>query len=164
MVEAGVQPENVPNNDFPSDSPILVSACLVGMCTSYKGASWLREDLVALVRQGLAIPVCPEQLGGLPTPRDPAEIVGGTGEDVLAGRARVMTRDGRDVTAEFVRGSQEVLRLAKLVRPRAIVLKERSPSCGVDGVYDGTFSGVVVPGMGVTAALLKREGFMVQGR
>jgi uncharacterized protein YbbK (DUF523 family) len=114
-----------------------------------------------MLRRGEVLPVCPEQLGGLPTPRPPAEIVGGSGEDVLDGQARVITRDGQDVTDNYLRGALEVLRLAQLAGVDEAILKERSPSCASTEIYDGTFSGTLRPGCGVTTALLRRHGIRV---
>ncbi|MGC8742171.1 MAG: DUF523 domain-containing protein [Candidatus Sumerlaeaceae bacterium] len=139
----------------------LISACLIGCEVTWRAGANAHEVFAELVRAHHAIPVCPEQLGGLPTPRPPAEIVGGSGEDVLEGGARVLTADGRDVTENFLRGAREVLRLAELVRPELIILKERSPSCGVRQIYDGTFSGTLRAGCGVTTALLRRHGWPV---
>jgi uncharacterized protein YbbK (DUF523 family) len=139
----------------------LISSCLIGCEVTWRATSNAHERFAALLREHRAIPVCPEQLGGLPTPRPPSEIVGGTGEDVLDGSARVLTRDGADVTEHFLRGAQEVLRIAELVRPKLVILKERSPSCGVHWIYDGTFSGNLRSGCGVTTALLRRNGWRV---
>ncbi len=139
----------------------LLSACLIGCEVTWSGGANTRERFLELVRSHQAIPVCPEQLGGLPTPRPPAEIVGGTGDDILDGHARVLTRDGYDVTQNFLRGAHEVLRLAELVRPQLVILKERSPSCGVHQIYDGTFTATLRPGCGVTTALLRRHGWHV---
>jgi len=100
-------------------------------------------------------------MGGLPTPRPPAEIVGGDGDDVLEGRARVVSAAGEDVTAQFLAGAREALRLAGAVGAKAAILKERSPSCGSGAIYDGTFRGAVRAGQGVTAALLRRHGVQV---
>jgi len=100
-------------------------------------------------------------MGGLPTPRPPSEILGGSGEDVLAGRARVVTREGTDVTTNFLRGAEEVARIVQLVKPELVILKERSPSCGVRFIYDGTFSNTLRPGCGVTTALLRSLGWQV---
>ncbi|MBE3551794.1 MAG: DUF523 domain-containing protein [Kyrpidia tusciae] len=140
---------------------ILVSACLAGCHCRYdgssRGLSWIEE----WVAQGRAIPVCPEQLGGLPTPRPPAQIVGGEGGDVLDGRAKVLTQEGKDVSESFVRGAEEALHFARLVGASAAVLKQRSPSCGCGAIYDGTFTGNMRPGRGVTAALLERHGIPV---
>lgn len=107
------------------------------------------------------LPVCPEQLGGLPTPRPPAEIVGGSGEDVLDGTARVLTCDGIDITDNYLRGAREVLRLAQLAGAQEVILKERSPSCASCEIYDGSFTGKLKAGCGVTTALLRRNGFRV---
>lgn len=140
---------------------MLISSCLVGLCSTYRGAAHANETFERLVAECKAIPFCPEQLGGLATPRDPAEIVGGEGCDVLAGRVRVITKAGADVTANYLRGAEEVLKLARIVRPELIILKERSPSCGVREIHDGTFSGNIIEGSGVTTALLLQNGFAV---
>jgi uncharacterized protein YbbK (DUF523 family) len=139
----------------------LISACLVGCHCRYDGKDNLVDRYQEMVEKGEAVFVCPEQLGGLSTPRPPAEIVGGTGEDVLDGRARVITKDGVDVTEQFLKGAQEALRMARLVKAEEAILKERSPSCGSALIYDGTYSGSKIPGDGVTAALLKRHGIKV---
>ncbi len=141
---------------------MLVSACLAGVACRYDGGSCPHEEVVALVRAGRALPVCPEQLGGLPTPRPRAEIRDGDGADVLAGRARVVDEAGRDVTDAFMRGAEEVLRVARLTGARQAILKARSPSCGAGEIHDGTFRGALRPGDGVTAALLRREGLDVR--
>lgn len=141
----------------------LVSACLAGCRCRYDQGTKEQAEIVDLIRTGKAVPVCPEQLGGLPTPRLPAEIMGGDGDDVLDGRARVVNRAGEDVTAQFLAGAREVLRLAQAVGATEAVLKERSPSCGAEAIYDGTFTGATVPGAGVTAALLRRHGISVRG-
>jgi len=140
---------------------ILVSACLAGEKCKYSGGHNLVPAIAALVRQGKAVPVCPEALGGLPIPRPPAEIQGGDGYDVLAGRARVVDNTGRDVTAEFCRGAASTLALARELNPVLVVFKEKSPSCGSQQIYNGTFSATTSPGTGVTAALLKQHGFQV---
>lgn len=139
----------------------LISACLVGCRCRYDGGSKSIDVYERLVEQGEAVFVCPEQLGGLSTPRPPAQIVGGTGEDVLDGHARVVTDAGVDVTDEFIRGAEEALRMAKMVGAKEAILKERSPSCGSSMIYDGTFTEGKRPGDGVTAALLKRHGINV---
>jgi uncharacterized protein YbbK (DUF523 family) len=138
--------------------PLLVSSCLVGLCTRLDGACRSFPAVTALAAGFCLVPVCPEQLGGSPTPRPPAEIVGGAGAEVLDGQARVMTAAGEDLTLAFVRGAQQVLAVARLTGATAAVLKARSPSCGVGATYDGTFSHRLRPGSGVTAALLEREG------
>ena len=132
---------------------LLVSACLLGACCRYDGAS--REHPLAkkLAERYPLIPVCPEQLGGLPTPRPPAERRG----------ERVVTLSGDDVTERYRRGAEETLRLCRMLDCEAAVLNERSPSCGAGAVYDGTFSGVLASGDGVTAALLRGGGIPVYG-
>lgn len=140
---------------------LIVSKCLTGCPCRYDGKSKPDPAIAALVERGEAVAVCPEVLGGLPTPRVSAEL-SGSGEDVLDGRARVMTRDGRDVTDEFVRGAYEALKAAKEAGADRAILKSKSPSCGCGTVYDGTFTGTAVSGDGVTAALFKRNGIAVE--
>lgn len=142
-------------------APVLVSACLAGVRCRYDGEAHPDERVLDMVRSGRGIPVCPEQLGGLPTPRRRAEIRGGDGSDVLDGLARVVDEDGRDVTGPFLRGAEETLRLARLAGAERAYLRARSPSCGLGTVYDGGFSGRLRPGDGVTAALLERHGLAV---
>jgi uncharacterized protein YbbK (DUF523 family) len=136
--------------------PILVSACLVDTACRYDGRALHSEKLAAFFEAGRLLPLCPEVSGGLGVPREAAAIVGGSGEDVLAGSARVITRSGRDVTAEFVRGAHTVLELAKAQGVRLAVLKSRSPSCGVGRIYSAEHE--LHAGMGVLAALLRRNG------
>ena len=135
------------------DKPVLVSACLLGCACRYDGASKAHDAVLALAEKRRLIPVCPEQLGGLATPRPGAERQG----------KRVVTEQGVDVTAQYHRGAEEALRLARLFGCECAVLKERSPSCGCCGVYDGTFSRTLRPGMGVTAQLLTENGIAVYG-
>ena len=158
--------KNVPSDGripLPSgdERPILVSACLAGRACRYDGSSNKAEGVAGLVAAGQPVAVCPEVAGGLSTPRPPAEIVGGTGEDVLAGRARVVTRDGDDVTSQYVEGARRALAAAQAAGARAAILKARSPSCGSGRVRDGSFSGGLVAGDGVTAALLRSHGITV---
>lgn len=137
----------------------LISACRLGIPCRYDGRASphrLDEETIEALGPSL-VPVCPEQLGGLPTPRVPAEIQGGDGFDVLAGRARVVSRDGRDVTEHFVRGARQVLRITRITGATRMILQARSPSCGCRQIYDGTFGDVLVEGVGVTAALLRLE-------
>ncbi len=143
---------------------ILISACLGGIPCRYNGSATPDADLIALLRDGRAIPICPEQLGGLTTPRSPAEIVGGDGGSVLSGTASVLTAQGDDVTAAFIKGAQETLRFARLCGAQRAILKANSPSCGCCSIYDGTFSSVLKEGDGVTAALLKQNGIPVESR
>jgi uncharacterized protein YbbK (DUF523 family) len=140
---------------------LIVSACLAGEKCRYTGDGFDYPELRKMVEEGKAVPVCPEVLGGLPVPRDPNEIVGGDGFDVLDGRARVLTSGGEDKTNVFLRGAGEVLAIARKHGARVAILKERSPSCGSGMIYDGTFSGKKIPGCGCTAALLIREGLRV---
>lgn len=105
--------------------------------------------------------VCPELLGGFSTPREPAEIVGGDGVDVLEGRARVVERSGRDVTELYIKGAYETLEMARSIQATVVVLKEYSPSCGSSMVYNGEFRNKKVIGHGVTTALLQRNGIQV---
>jgi uncharacterized protein YbbK (DUF523 family) len=139
----------------------LVSACLLGICTRYDGGCCPASQLVELAARGLAVPVCPEVTGGLPIPRPPAEIVVGDGQAVLDGQARVLTIEGEDVTEAFLSGAHQALETAQRLAIRQAVLKDDSPSCGCRRIYDGTFSGCVVSGQGVAAALLQRNGIMV---
>jgi uncharacterized protein YbbK (DUF523 family) len=139
----------------------LVSVCLLGICTRYDGGCCPVSQLIQLAARGLAVPLCPEVAGGLPVPRPPAEIVGGDGQAVLDGQARVLTIDGEDVTGAFLAGARQALETAQRLGIRQAVLKEDSPSCGCGRIYDGTFSGHLVPGQGVTAALLQRNGITV---
>ncbi|MEM1563511.1 MAG: DUF523 domain-containing protein [Candidatus Bathyarchaeia archaeon] len=129
----------------------LCSACLLGIRCRYDGKDALNKKVIMLLKTETLIPVCPEQLGGLPTPREPAEIRGG----------RVITRSGKDVTENFKRGAEETLKIAKLFGIKEAVLKQGSPSCGCGRIYDGTFSGKVIEGDGVTTTLLKKHGIMV---
>ncbi len=132
---------------------LLVSACLLGCSCRYDGASKAHPLAERLAQRHELVPVCPEQLGGLPTPRPPAERQG----------ERVVTGDGADVTAQYRRGAEEALRLCRMLGCEAAVLKERSPSCGSGTVYDGTFSRALAPGDGVAAALLSAHGVPVYG-
>ncbi|SFP66841.1 DUF523 domain-containing protein [Caldicoprobacter faecalis] len=140
---------------------ILVSACLAGICCKYNGGNNGIPLIKELVKQGKAILLCPEQLGGLPTPRLPAEIKGGSARDVLQGKASVVREDGADVTENFIRGAREVLKFCQEMGIRRAILKSKSPSCGKGLVYDGTFTGKLVEGNGVTAQLLIDDGIEV---
>lgn len=130
---------------------ILISACLLGLRCRYDGGGKPCEKAIALCKGHQLIPVCPEQLGGLSTPRPPAEIRGD----------RVINRQGEDVTAPYRRGAEEARRLCRLFSCDLAILKARSPSCGCGQIYDGSFSGVLAPGDGVTARLLKAQGIPV---
>ena len=132
---------------------ILVSGCLLGVCCRYDGASKPHHGVLELAKRHELIPVCPEQLGGLATPRPPAERQG----------SRIIARTGADVTEQYLRGAEEALKLHRLLGCDAAVLKERSPSCGSGEIYDGAFSGMLTAGDGVTAGLLKTNGISVYG-
>lgn len=141
---------------------ILVSACLLGAPVRYDGGS--HGPFAPLQRwqaEGRLVPLCPEVAGGLPTPRPPAEIPGGEGGEVLAGRVPVRDVHGREVTAAFRAGADAALRLVREHGIRLAILKARSPSCGNRQTYDGSFGGVLVDGEGVTAAALRQAGVQV---
>lgn len=129
----------------------LVSACLCGVNCKYNGKNNLNEKCLDLLKKGRAVLVCPEQLGGLSTPRDPSEIIDGC----------VVTSAQIDVTRQFVNGAKETLYIAKNSNIKTAILKEGSPSCGVSTIYDGTFSGKKIDGSGITASLLKENGIKI---
>lgn len=129
----------------------LVSACLLGLRCRYDGGSNEHSQVVALLDRETLIPVCPEQLGGLPTPRPASEIV----------RGRVLTPSGEDQTEAYQRGAEETVALAQRLGVTEAILKQRSPSCGCGQLYDGSFSGRVTTGDGITTALLKNHGIRV---
>ena len=132
---------------------ILISACLLGASCRYDGRSKPHPEVLKLAERHQLVPLCPEQLGGLPTPRMPSERQG----------ERVVTADGTDVTEQYQRGAEEALRLCRLLGCDVAVLKERSPSCGKGQIYDGTFTGTLTVGWGVTAELLRQNGVPVYG-
>lgn len=133
---------------------ILVSACLLGTNCKYNGGNNLTPKVLELKKEHEIIPVCPEELGGLLTPREPCEIQEGSGKEVLEGKAVVLNKSGEDVTEQFIKGAEETLVLAKKYCCPVAVLKARSPSCGCGIIYDGTFSSEQIEGNGVTAQLL----------
>ena len=132
---------------------LLVSACLLGVRCRYDGASKPHPLMEELAKRHFLVPVCPEQLGGLPTPRPSSERQGD----------RVVAVTGADVTEQYRRGAEEALRLCRFFGCEAAVLKEKSPSCGCGAVYDGTFTGALTEGNGVTAELLTANGIPVYG-
>ncbi|MDR7870117.1 MAG: DUF523 domain-containing protein [Tissierellaceae bacterium] len=132
---------------------ILISACLLGINCRYDGGGKLIDEINKLKEIYNFIPVCPEVYGGLGTPREPAEIIDG----------KVINRNGEDVSKNFARGANETLHLAKFYNCKYAILKERSPSCGFGKVYDGTFSGNLVIGNGITAELLSKNGIKIIG-
>ncbi|CAG36491.1 DUF523 domain-containing protein [Desulfotalea psychrophila] len=128
----------------------LISACLVGLCTRYDNQCKKSAACMELLQDAIWIPVCPEQLGGLATPRSRADIVGGDGSDVLAGKAQVLTATGVDITEAFIKGAYQVLSILQQQNIDGIFFKAKSPSCGV------------VKKLGVTAALLQQHGYQPQ--
>lgn len=144
----------------PLPPAVIVSACLVGLKTRYSGKDALDPELLKSLKDKTIIPVCPEQLGGLPTPRPRAEITIGNGQDVLEGRALVMDENGKDVTANFINGAEEVLKIARITGALEAVLKENSPSCGVCSI---SRTNAIVKGQGVTTAMLEKAGIKTNG-
>lgn len=132
---------------------VVFSQCMLGVRCRYDGKCAVKESVREAACERGWIPVCPEILGGLQTPRPPAERVGD----------RVMNCEGRDVTAQFCRGAEQALEIAKLFGAKYALLKERSPSCGCGEIYDGTFTGAKIAGDGLTAALFKEHGIQVFG-
>ena len=132
-------------------SPRLCSACLLGVRCRFDGKRKPNRKVLALAKKEIFILVCPEQLGGFAIPHEPSEQREG----------RVVSRSGKDVTAHFLRGAREVLKIARLFSVQEVIFKQRSPSCGCGEIYDGSFTGAVVPGDGVTTALLKKNGITV---
>lgn len=130
---------------------ILVSACLLGIPTRYDGGHSCHAGVMSLSKKHVLIPVCPEQLGGLPTPRPPCELTGGC----------VVDQAGTDKTAAFVSGAEAAMRIYKLCGCEAVILKARSPSCGKGLIYDGSFSGKLTKGSGVFSDLLEKTGCTV---
>ena len=131
----------------------LVSACLAGFNCRYDGRSNENKTVIDLVKQGKAVPVCPEQLAGLHTPRVSCEI--------QMQNRRVISKDGRDLTEEFVNGAERTLAIAQALNIKKAILKAKSPSCGCGEIYDGSFSGKLVEGNGLTAELLIKNGIEV---
>ena len=130
---------------------ILVSACLLGVDCKYSGGNNLNEKVLDYIKDYEVIPVCPEIMGGLSTPRPPSERIGD----------KVLNNQGIDVTNEYTKGANETLKLAKLFNVKKALLKAKSPSCGKGKIYDGTFNGVLIEGNGVTVELLKKNGIEV---
>ncbi|WP_346844478.1 DUF523 domain-containing protein [uncultured Rothia sp.] len=145
-----------------AQSPIVVSACLAGIPCRYNGKSRIDKDILDLLARGKAIPLCAEVIGGLPTPRPAAEIVGGDGNDVLNGTAEVKTVDGKIYTEEFLQGAKQAADIAESYGVQHAILQSLSPSCGCGQIYDGTFTGQVIAGDGVFSAELKQRGIAVK--
>jgi uncharacterized protein YbbK (DUF523 family) len=138
----------------------IVSACLVGINSRYDGKNELRDELIDILKSGELLPLCPEQLGGLPTPRPPSTIINGDGYDVLDGKTRVINQRNEDVTENFTRGAKKVLKIAKVLNVKEAILESRSPSCGCERICDKN-SDETLRGDGVLTALLKRNGVSV---
>ena len=139
---------------------IIVSACLLGENCKYSGGNNKSENVIKYLEDKEYILVCPEQLGGLSTPRNPSEIItygNKDGNDVLSGCTKVLSNKGIDVTKNFIQGAEETLKIAKEHNAKTAILKAESPSCGYKKIYDGTFLGNKIQGMGVTAAILNKE-------
>lgn len=137
---------------------ILISACLCGVNCKYNGKNNLNEECLELLKKGEAILVCPEQMGGLETPRNPSEI------KIVNGEVKVFMNDGKDVTENYIRGAEEVLKLAKELNIKKAILRKKSPSCGYGEIYDGTFTNTLTKGNGITASLLIENGIEVEVR
>ena len=134
---------------------ILVSACLVGINCKYSGGNNFNQKIFDLVKEGKAIPICPEQLGGLKTPRKPVEL------KVIDGKRYAIDNEGNDVTENFERGAIEVLKLAKSLNINKSILQPRIPSCGVNKIYSGNFDNKLIDGNGILADLLIENGIEV---
>lgn len=141
---------------------VLISACLVGIPCRYNGEIALNLLSEAILHDSrfLFIPVCPEQLAGLSTPREPVEIQQGDGRDVLQGQASVKTRDSLDFTKQFIQGAQCVLQIARITKAKKMITQHCSPSCASSRIYNGDFSHRLREGPGVCAALLQQNGIL----
>jgi len=139
----------------------LISACLCGINSKYNGGNNLNPYWLEMLARGELIPVCPEQMGGLPTPRFPCELTGGDGYDVLKAKALAVTRNGQDITENLLKGATETLNMAHHAKVEGAIFQSRSPSCGCGLIYDGTFRKKLIQGDGVTTALLKQNGLPV---
>ena len=140
---------------------ILVSACLLGINCKYNGDNNKNEKIEEYLKDKEFILVCPEQLGGLSTPRDPSEIINIDNDDVINGNTNIISNKNLDVTKQFKKGALETLKIANLYKCKEAILKEGSPSCGSNFIYDGTFTGKKINGSGVTTTLLKQNGIKV---
>lgn len=139
----------------------MISACLTGVNCVYDATNKFHPFFARMRQQGAVVIFCPEVLGGLKIPHAPSEISGGDGFDVLEGKVKVLSKNGRDVTENFLKGAKAVLGLAKKHKVKKAILKSKSPSCGCGLIHDGSFSKKLVPGFGVTAALLQKNGLEV---
>ena len=134
---------------------IIISACLLGVNCKYSGGNNKIQELEDLMKKEVLIPVCPEQLGGLETPRMPSEII------VKNGRKYVVDKNGNDLTIQFLKGAEETLKIVNMFNIKEAIFKSNSPSCGCGRIYDGTFSGRLVEGDGITSALLKANNIKI---
>ena len=141
---------------------IAVSSCLLGVNCKYNGDNNKNDKIIDYLKDKEYIIVCPEQLGGLTTPRFPSEIEINNGNDVLDGKSKVISVKGVDVTDNFIKGATEALKIAKMYNVTEAILKESSPSCGVNFIYDGSFTGKKIEGFGVTTALFKNNNISVK--
>lgn len=133
----------------------IVSACLVGINCKYDGKNNYNKEIEKLVYDGQAIPLCPEVMGGLSTPRIPSEII------VIDGEERIISKEGIDVTSEFLLGAKKTLEIAQILNIKTAILQKRSPSCGVHEIYDGSHTNKIIKGEGITTKLLKKHNINV---
>ena len=139
----------------------LISACLCGVNCKYNGKNNLNEKCLKLLREGKAVLVCPEQMGGLTTPRIPSELIGSSKDIIEYSKGKILDKEGNDVSVQFIKGAEEALKIAKELGVKKAILKEGSPSCGSSFIYDGSFSGKKIKGEGITTYLLRKEGVEV---
>lgn len=139
----------------------LISACLCGVNCKYNGKNNLNEKCLKLLREGKAVLVCPEQMGGLTTPRIPSELIGSSKDIIEYSKGKILDKEGNDVSVQFIKGAEEALKIAKELGVKKAILKEGSPSCGSSFIYDGSFSGKKIKGEGITTYLLRKEGIEV---
>lgn len=140
---------------------ILVSACLIGINCKYNGYNNKNEKVIHYLKDKQFIIACPEQLGGMSTPRDPSEIIELDTDDIIKGQTSVISNKSLDVTNKFKQGAKETLKIANIYNCKEAILKDGSPSCGSSYIYDGTFSSKKIDGVGVTTALLINNGIKV---
>jgi len=140
----------------------LISACLLGIKCRWNGKDNKFTKALDLLEHEIMLPVCPEQLGGLPTPRACQEIQGGTGLDVLEKKAKVMNENGDEVTEQFIKGAEQTLKIAQLFGVKEFIGKSLSPSCSCSKIFDGTFSGRLLKGNGITSELLMQNGIKIR--
>ena len=141
---------------------IVISPCLAGIRTRWDESCDEIEEMINLVKSGQAVFMCPEQLGGMTTPREPSEIEPGkTAAEVINGDAKILSITGKDVTEQFVVGAHRILKFCQEMGVEIAILKSDSPSCGSERTYDGTFTGTIIPGKGITAELFEQNGIKV---